>query len=96
MEAATCDMLMSCGFNKPLVKLVLSDIPAIESCVVLHSTLISVKAELDDIVKGLDDAGVLGAIRESPFLFRPLFVYQDVPLKAGNVGLSSEADEFYL
>ena len=46
------------------------------------------KAELDDIIKGLDDSVVLEKLRAFPDLFRPLFVYDDKErLTAGNVYL---------
>ena len=76
-------MLMSCGFNRPTANLVLRDVPQLVECVTLHSTLLIVKAELDDIIKGLDDAGVLEALQESANLFKPLFVYEDNHLTQG-------------
>lgn len=76
-------MLLSCGFNRPIAGLLLSDIPQIIKCVSLHSALLVIKAELDEIIKGLDDAGVLKAVQRWPQLFKPLFVHQTVQLKAG-------------
>ena len=70
-----CDILMSCGFNRPTAKLDLCDVPQLIECVTLHSTLLIVKAELDDITKGLSDAGVLEVLHKSPDVFKPLFVH---------------------
>ena len=51
------------------------------------------KAELDDIIKGLDDSVVLEKLRAFPDLFRPLFVYDDKErLTAGNVYLQVQQD----
>ena len=49
----------------------------------LQSSLVAIKAELDDVIVGLADAGVLNAIRNYPQLFECLFVYQYDPLTAG-------------
>lgn len=70
-------MLLSCGFNRPIARLELCDVPQLVECVTLHSTLLIVKAELDDIILGLSDAGVLQALRRSPDLFKPLFVHDE-------------------
>lgn len=77
------ELLLACGFNRPISTLFLRDIPQLIECVSLHSTLLIVKAELDEIMKGLRDAGVLEVIQQSPSLFEPLFVYQAKPLMAG-------------
>jgi hypothetical protein len=77
------DILSSCGFNRPTAKLELRDVPQLIECVTLHSTLLIVKAELDDIIAGLSDAGVIEALRRSPNLFKSLFVHEDKFLTAG-------------
>ena len=53
-------------------------------CCHLQSGHLAAKAELDDVIVGLADAGVLSSIREHPLLFESLLVYQDEPLTAGN------------
>lgn len=82
-----CDNLLACGFNRPPATLTLRDVPQLIECVTLHSTLLIVKAELDEILKGLKDAGVLEVLHQSPGLFKPLFVYQDKSLAAGTIAL---------
>ena len=74
MEA--CDMLLSCGFNKPIPLLTPRDVPKMVECVCLHSTILVIKAELDHILQGLNDVGVLESLRASPGLFKSLFVYE--------------------
>lgn len=81
---------MACGFNRPISTLLPRDVPQLIECVTLHSTLLIVKAELDDIIKGLGDAGVLQVVQGSPNLFEPLFVDQAKPLTAGNLVFSDK------
>ena len=76
------DILESCGFRKPIATLTHNDIPLIVECVALHTTIYQRKAELDQIIKGLQDAGVLDIIRKCPDLFRPLFVKGTTSLTA--------------
>ena len=53
-------------------------------CCHLQSGHLAAKAELDDVIVGLADAGVLSSIREHLLLFESLFVYQNEPLTADN------------
>lgn len=78
----SCDVLLSCGFTKPIPALTHRDVPRIIECVCLHSALLQVKAELDEIAKGIADAGVLEMLQKHPDFFRPLFVYSPDPLTA--------------
>ncbi len=43
-------------------------------CVALHATILKIKGELDQFVAGLDEAGVISAIKTFPTLFENLFV----------------------
>ncbi|XP_065885486.1 E3 ubiquitin-protein ligase Itchy homolog isoform X2 [Dysidea avara] len=52
---------------------------------VQESSHVAIKAELDDVIVGLADAGVLNAIRDHSELFKRLFVYQNDPLTADQV-----------
>ena len=54
--------------------------------VALHTAVYQRKAELDQIVKGLEDASVLDMIRRCPDIFRPLFVKSTASLSAGVSG----------
>ena len=44
------------------------------SAISLHYCVTSVKAELDNLVQGMQCLGVLAAIRRHPAIFRPCFV----------------------
>lgn len=74
------DILESCGFRKPIPTLTHRNVPLLIESVALHTTVYQRKAELDQIVKGLEDAGVLEMIRRCPDIFRPLFVKSDASL----------------
>ncbi|CAI8034740.1 G2/M phase-specific E3 ubiquitin-protein ligase [Geodia barretti] len=77
-----CDVLISCGYTKPIALLKHEDIPTVIECVSLHSAILKVKAELDEIGKGLADAGVLQMLQKYPHFFRSLFVYEECVLTA--------------
>lgn len=96
-----CDVLLLCGFTKPLATLKQQDVPLIIESVSLHTTILQVslcnefnyniiicskmqvKAELDEIKKGLADSGVLEFIQKYPEFFRCLFVWNRDILTAG-------------
>lgn len=79
------DLLISCGITKPLATLTHRDIPQLIEAIALHSTVLAVKAELDQLILGLQDSGVLQCLQLYPDLFRPVFVYASKPsLSAGS------------
>ena len=78
-----CDLLVSCGFTKPLATLTKRDVPRLMEAVSLHTTVLVVKGELDQLILGLEDSGVLHALRTYSDMLRPLFVYEYSPLSAG-------------
>ena len=53
----SCDMLITCGFTKPVATLTYCDVPSLIESVALHTTILAVKAELDQIILGLEDSG---------------------------------------
>lgn len=63
----SCDMLVDCGFTKPLATIKSTDVSQLVKCASLHSTLLRIKSELDQFISGLHSSGVPEAIRE--FLF---------------------------
>jgi len=78
-----CDLLIGCGITTPLATLSHRDIPEIIEAVALHTTVLSIKAELDQLILGLQDAGVLESVRTYPELFKPMFVYTARQLSSG-------------
>lgn len=47
------------------------------------STVLRIKAELDQLMLGLNEAGLLHVLQKYPDLFRPMFVYYEKSLSAG-------------
>ena len=68
------ELLTSCGFIKPSTTLTYLDVPKLIKTVTLHSTILNIKAELDQLIDGLDDAQVLPSIRSHPDMFKHFFV----------------------
>ena len=60
-----------CGISKPTLSIKDEDII---SALCLHFVVLSIKAELDDLVNGLKSLDVLSLVRENPVLARQLFV----------------------
>ena len=69
-----CDVLVDCGFTKPIAQLTVQDIPQLVNSTALHVTILRVKAEIDQFMDGINDAGTLHAIQKYPGFFRPMFV----------------------
>ena len=71
MDAA--DLLVDCGFIKPLMSVNLTDRPGIIKAITLHYTIFRAKAELDQLRGGLNTLGVADAMHSYSDLFQPLF-----------------------
>ena len=78
-----CDLLVDCGVTKPLAQLTRNDIPQLIKSAALHTTILKVKAELDQFSSGIDEAGALHAIKQYLELFRCMFVDQSEVITAG-------------
>ena len=68
-----CDVLSDCGFVKPIATLTLEDKVAAVHSITLHHVILQCKAELDQICKGIQDVGILKALRLNYDLFRTFF-----------------------
>ena len=71
------DMLLACGYTKPIVHLTHKDIPGTP-----HNHFEGIYSFMSvslfqNIVKGLQDSRVLEGIRKFPDFPRPLFVFKD-------------------
>ncbi len=55
----------------------------------LHSTILKVKAELDQFVAGLNEAGTLSAIKMYPGMFERLFVASQTPSVTAGVVMNN-------
>ncbi len=78
------DSLIDCGTTKPLSQLTVADVPRLIQSIALHSSILSVKAEIDQFVAGLQASGVGDEIRQNPDAWRPMFVSTSPPLTAGH------------
>jgi hypothetical protein len=70
-----CAVVYDSGFALPITKVGIQDIPIIVRAVTLHSTLMPIKSELDQLTQGLEICGILPLIRKYPRLMKQLFVY---------------------
>ena len=78
MEA--CDILIESGCSKGLAQLKQCDVPQLVKNAALGCTVLRIKAELDQFMAGLDEAGVLHIIQKYPDLLRPMFVASETDL----------------
>ena len=70
-----CAVVYDSGFSLPITKVSIQDIPVIVRAVTLHSTLMPIKSELDQLIQGLEICGILPLIRKYPRVMKQLFVY---------------------
>ena len=64
-------LLITCGFTKPVATLARCDVPSLIESVALHTTILAIKAELEQMILGLEDP------------FKTLFVHESQELSAG-------------
>ena len=69
-----CDVLVDCGFTKPIAQLTVQVIPQLVKSTALHMTILRVKAEIDQFMDRINDAGTLHAIQKYPDFVCPMFV----------------------
>ena len=75
-----------CGISQLPASIAAKDQTAIVSAIALHYTILVVKAELDQLVQGLETLGILSLLRNHPTSARPLLTHSDArPLTAGDV-----------
>ena len=72
MSEDAFELLIDCGYSKPLRNCVLDDKAEMLECAILHFTHYRIRAELDQLKQGLAKVGVLPAIQRSPNLWKAL------------------------
>ena len=77
------DIIQCCGFRKPIFTLTQADIPQLIDSLIMHACIYERKAEMDQLILGLQKAGVLEMIRQHPSFFQPLFLKSASKLCAG-------------
>ena len=79
-----CEILVDHGCSIGLTQLTKADIPNLLKSTSLNCAILMIKAELDQFVKGLDEAGVVHMIQKYPDLFQQVFVTSETTsLSAG-------------
>ena len=68
------DCLVQCGVTKPLTQIKLADLPSLVRNIALQTTILKVKAALDQFVNGIKETGLLSCIQGYPDFFKDLFV----------------------
>ena len=71
------DLLMECGYNKPVPRVELEDKPNIIQTVTLHKVILASLAELSQFRKGLSALGVAAAVKDYPHLLHSYFSVED-------------------
>lgn len=73
------------GIAKPISNIQFADRYIVESSA-LHYSVLSVKAELNQLATGLRALGVLDMVQANPKLLRPLFVHNQSPPPLNSAG----------
>ena len=81
-----CWIRYDCGISQLPASITAKDQATIVSAMCLHYTILVIKAELDQLVKGLETLDILSLLREHPNAAHPLFIHSDgPPLTSGDV-----------
>ena len=78
-------LLMETGFNKPICQLKLSDRTYIRAVLVDYHLMVKVKMQMDQFAEGLQELKVLDLIRAQPPLLKPLFLFSEAKMTAGEL-----------
>ena len=82
---------MQTGYRKPLEKLVLSDKSELLSIIIDFHTMAKSKAELDQLLQGLELFQFISMVRLHPVIWEPYFLFRDscnAPLTPGLLGIN--------
>ena len=69
------EIIFDSGFTVPVTQVSLENVQDIVRAVCLQSTLLNVKAELDQMAEGLKLLNVISLLRQHPQKFKSLFVF---------------------
>lgn len=78
------DFRFECGISQPITTIRLSHRDEIINGLALHSFL-CVKAEVDQILSGLNTYNIAELLQKDPYITRQLFVYYKNPLSADKI-----------
>lgn len=77
------ETLYDSGFTKPFTTLSLSDKSDIVRSLIMHQTIFKCKAEIDQFMEGLHQAGVLDTIRMYPATLSSFYTNNIAKLTSG-------------
>ena len=83
MMEENMDLLMECGYSKPVPRVVLEDKPNIIQTITLHKVILASLAELSQFHKGLSALGVAAALKDYPHLLHSYFTVEHDELTSG-------------
>ena len=84
MMEENMDLLVECGYSKPVPRVVLEDKPNIIQTITLHKVILASLAELSQFHKGFSALGVAAALKDYPHLLHSYFsVEHDDELTSG-------------
>ena len=88
LTSESSDIVYDSGFATPVSSVHTDNIPDIVKAVCLHTTVLSVKAELDQMAEGLELFGILNLVRDHPSVMQSLFVFNphDAQLTVDQMG----------
>ena len=72
------DLLCSTGYRKPIENLTVFDKYSLKYSLLNYHLLFKVKAEMDHFVQGLETTGIITALRNSPHIFKDLFIGPEI------------------
>ena len=70
-----CNVIFDSGFSVPINKVERQHVQSIVRAVTIHTTLIPIKSELDQIAQGLEICDILSLMKKHPNKFKELFLY---------------------
>ncbi len=83
-------MLQDTGYKKPIERLTLADKISVKAVLIDYHCMIKVKACMDQFAEGLQELQTLEIMKKYPELMKPLFVFNEEVITAGNNFLVSK------
>lgn len=70
------DFLLEAGYSKPALTLKMEDKVEVVHTMCLHHAILKSKAELDQLIQGLETHGVHALMKKYPLILESFFVYR--------------------
>ena len=85
LDSDAFDFRFDVGVSQPSSSISLVDLPSIIELFVSHSTVFSVKAQLDQIVEGLKTANILDLFKKNPKRMGELLIHKEGKVTPDNL-----------